>query len=203
MQKKLLCLILFLLLVALLPSFVNAQISSGTDSASSLKRQRVELRQQMKDTVKMKREETKEAIKLKRDEFKAKIQAIKDQRKRVLVERIDTKITNANAKHTDRFTQVLSNLQAILDKISGDTDKTGAQAAIDRAKAAVETQAAKTYTITITDETNLRLNVGTTTSQFRQDLMATHKLVVDAKQAVQALKKDNLMKKEATRSANL
>ena len=225
MTRKLLFLILFLLLLVFVSS-VNAQTNISTDSASSrLKQQlkeiqaqkkaavsdirqeakeaRIELRQQIKDRVQAKRDEVKEIVAARREDFKAKLQTIKDQRKKILVERIDAKLSKANTKHTDRFTQVLSNLQTILDKISEDLDKTEAQSAIDAAKLAVENQAAKTYTIQITDETALRLNVGTTTSQLRQDLMATHKLVIDAKQAVQALRKDNaIMKKEATNSAN-
>jgi Mg2+ and Co2+ transporter CorA len=121
-----------------------------------------------------------------------------------LVDRIDTKLTTVNTKHTDRFAHVLSNLQAILDKISEDVDKTQAQAAIDAAKLAIENQAAKTYTITISSEAALRSNVGATTSGLRRDLMATHKLVIDAKQAVQKLRENSaMMKKEATSSANL
>lgn len=204
MEKKFLPLVLFFLLVALFPSFVNAQIPTSTNSASSLK-------QRIKDIVQMKREETKQALKLKRDEFKAGIQTIKDQRKKLLVERIDTKIAELNKKSTDGFSEVLAGLQTFLDKISQSTndekvlaDIKVAQTAIDTAVVAVASQSAKTYTLQITTEQNLRINVGTTMSQFRQDLMATHKLVVDAKQAVQALNKDRaIMRKEATRSANL
>lgn len=200
MEKKFLSLVLFFLLVALFPSFVNAQIPISTNSGSSLKGQRVERKQQIKDTVQMKR-----------DEFKARIQTIKDQRKKLLVERIDTKIAELNKKSTDKFSEVLARLQTHLDKISQSTkdekvlaDIKTAQAAIDTAVAAVASQSAKVYTIQITTEQNLRINVGTTMSQFRQDLMATHKLVVNAKQAVQALNKDRvIMKKEATNSANL
>lgn len=204
MEKKFLPLVLFFLLAALFPSFVNAQILTSTNSASSLK-------QRIKDIVQIKSEETKQTLKLKRDEFKAGIQTIKDQRKKLLVERIDTKIAELNKKSTDGFSEVLAGLQTFIDKISQSTndekvlaDIKVAQTAIDTAVVAVASQSAKTYTIQITTEQNLRINVGTTMSQFRQDLMATHKLVVDAKQAVQALNKDRvIMKKEATRSANL
>lgn len=215
MHKKLLTIFSFLLLVLFFASIVNAQTTTGTDSAASKlkdqmrmikdqkKETRVELRQQMKDTIQMKREETKAMVKTKRDEFKARIETIKDQKKKALVERIDTKLTNVNTKHTDRFTHVLSNLQIVLDKISEDVSKTQAQAAIDAAKLAVENQASKTYTITISAETALKSDVGTVTSQLRQDLSATHKAVVDAKQAVQSLRKDSaIMKKETTNLAN-
>lgn len=226
MHKKLLAIFSLLLLLLFFTSIVNAQTNTGTTSAGRLRKQlqdiqtqkrsavsdikkeaketRMELRQQIKDTVAAKRLEVKAIVEARREEFKAKLQTIKDQKKKALTERIDAKLANANTKHTDRFTQVLSNLQNILDKMNEDTDKTDAQAAIDTARAAVEAQAAKTYTIIISTETALRSDVGTVTSQLRLNLMATHKAVVDAKQAVQALRKDNaIMKKEATGSANL
>lgn len=205
--------LLFLILPLLLLTFVSVAFAkNSTDSAASkLKIQREELQAQkkaaiseIKETVKTKREAAKEAIATKREEFKAKVAEIRDQKKKALVERIDTKLANANLKHTDRFAQVLSNLQAILDKMSTDVDKTGAQSSIDLAKAAVEAQAAKTYVITISTESALKLDVGAVTSQLRLDLVSTHKLVIDAKQAVQALRKDSaIMKKEASDSANL
>ena len=214
------------LFLLVLVSSVNAQTTTGTDSASRLKQQmqelksqkkaavsnikeeakenRMELKEKIKDSIAAKREETKEIVKAKRDEFKLKLQTLKDEKKRALVDRIDTKLANANIKHTDRFTQVLSNLQIILDKMADEVDKTAAQAAIDTAKKALENQAAKTYTITISTETALRSDVGAVTSGLRLDLSATHKLVIDAKQAVQALReKSGMMKKEAAGSANL
>lgn len=227
MHRKLSFLSLFILLFLLFSSNVSAQTASPVarrleDQMQFLKNQkqetvsqikkdaRIDLRQQIKDRVQTKREEVKEIVAIKRDEFKAKLQTIKDQKKKAVVERIDAKLMNVNVKHTDRFTHVLSNLQTLLEKISQSTtdtdvlaDAAKAQAAIDAAKAAIETQAAKTYIITISTETALRLDVGAVTSQLRLDLMATHKLVVDAKQAVQALRTNNaIMKKEATSSAN-
>lgn len=193
MVKKLL-LLLTILSFLILPSIAYAQTSISTDSAAS----------RLKEQMKTLKDQKQEALKIKREELKAKLQTIRDQKKKALVERIDTKLSKANTKHTDRFAQVLSNLQTVLDKIGEDVGKTIAQAAIDAAKLAVENQAAKTYTITISTETALRLDVGTVTSQLRQDLSSTHKLVVDAKQAVQTLKKDSaIMKKGSTNAANL
>jgi len=235
MIQKLLCLILplfFLIFVsgAYAQTTTTNSAQATSDRTSKLKQQmqllkdqkqtpvsmtkkeaRIDLKQQIKERVQVKREEIKELVATKRQEFKAKLQIIKDNKKKALVERIDTKLSNVNTKHTDRFAQALSNLQVLLDKISlTATEKSvladiaTAQIAIDAAKFAVETQAAKIYTITISTESALRSDVGTVTSQLRQDLAATHKLVVDAKQAVQKLRTDNaIMKKEATSSANL
>lgn len=211
---------MFLFLVFGFAASASAQTDTSTPTANeqinNLKEQRkktlttlrdekkTELRE-LRETVKIKREEAREAIKTKREEFKVKLETIKDEKKKMVVERIDTKLATVNTKHTDRFTDVLEKLQMIVDKISvvDDQDTTDAQKAIDLAKKAIEEQAAKTYNITITTEARLRANVGTVTSGLRKDLMATHKLVVASKQAVQALRKDKMINKEATDSANL
>lgn len=142
----------------------------------------------------------KDAVQQKREEFKTRLQTIRNEKKKAAVERIDIKIANMNEAQTVRFTTVLTKLQSILDRVSqkvktaaangkdttaADATILGAQTAIDGAKAAVSAQAAKTYTVQISDEATLRNSVGTTTSQFRKDLRDVHKAVVDVKQAVQ------------------
>lgn len=212
MLRKLVFSLLFIFLLTYFIPSANALVIISTDSArSNLKEQRLDTRQQIKDTVQAKREELKEIVKTRRDEFLQKLESIKDEKKKLLVERIDVKLAEINTKHTDRFIEVLSKLQEFLDNFSQGIIEEKvleaietAQAAIDKAKAAVEDQAAKTYTIQITSETVLRSKAGTTASQLRKDLMAAHKAVVDAKQAVQSLRANKvMMEKEATRSANL
>ncbi len=216
MTRKIIYLILPLFLLVFV-STVNAQntttgsAQTTVDTASKLKQQMQLLQEQKKAAMTKVKEEAKAMVQAKRDEFKTRIQTIKDQKKKALVERIDAKLAQVNKNHTAKFTEVLTRLQAFLDKANESAtgitvlaDVASAQSAIDAAKIAVEAQAAKTYTMTITDDSALRANAGTTVSQLRLDLMAVHKLVVDAKQAVQKLKTDKvMMKKEATGSANL
>lgn len=191
MYRKIIVISAFLFLfVAIVPNIIAQETDTGTPSANPLKKQRAEIRQEMKD-----------AIAAKKAELKTRIETIKDQRKKAVVERIDIKLSAVNEKHTSRFAKVLENLQLILNKVTVQ-DTTTAQTAIEEAQKAVEVQAGKTYTITITSESNLKQNVGTVTSQLRQDLVATHKLIIDAKQAIQALRK-NKADKQATSSANL
>ncbi len=209
---------LSLLIVIFLLSFSSANAQTTSSAASRLKDQmqlikntRTDIKQQIKDAIQAKREETKAIIEAKREEFKIRLAAIQDEKKKALVSRIDAKLSTINTKHTERFAQVLSNLQALLDKVSLTATNTSvladiatAQAAIDAAKTGVATQAAKTYTITISTEIALSSDVGKVISQLRKDLVATHKLVIDAKQAVQKLNTDkSTIKKEATSSANL
>lgn len=147
----------------------------------------------------------KETARQKREEFKTRLQTIRNEKKKAAVERIDTKISNMNKNHTETFTAVLDKLQSILDRVSQkaseaktsgkdttalDSSIISAQAAIDSAKAAVSAQAAKTYSIQISNEATLRSSVGTTVSQFRKDLRDLHKVVVSAKQAVQKAVKE-------------
>lgn len=200
-------------------SSVNAETSnitatdSGeatTNAANKLKTQLQMIRVKTNDAITQAKEDTKALMQTRKEEFKTRIQTIKDQKKKVLVERIDAKIVEINKNHTAKFTEVLNRLQTFLDKIKSTANTTAlvdvvaAQASIDAAKSAVEVQAAKIYIMTITDDSTLRLNAGTATSQLRQDLMAVYKLIIDAKQAVLKLKTDKIMmKKEATNSANL
>lgn len=168
-------------------------------------------RNQIKESLLMKREKAKKLTNSKREKFKAKLQTIKDQKKQALVKEIDAKLENINTKHTDRFAEVLDKLQKVLDEVSAKaTEKKviahvkTTQLAIDSARIAVDNQGAKIYIITISTEKVLRPNTGAAISQLRLDLMATHKLVVDAKQAVQKLRENSaIIEKQATNSANL
>lgn len=210
MTRKLLLITPLFLLVFV--ATVNAQTTTGSaqTTAAKLKEQLQTLQDQKKTAVGQIRADTKAAIDAKREEFKTRIATIKDQRKKALAERIDAKLATVNANHTAKFLDALARFQAFLDKAKqSTTDATvlaaaaTAQTAIDTAKAAVEAQALKTYTMEVTDDATLKINAGTVVSQLRLDLMAVHKLVVDAKQAVQKLRTDNAMiKKEATNSAN-
>lgn len=216
MTRKLLALLFLLLIVALSPS-ANAQnattgsAQTAVDAASRLKEQMKLLQDQKKAAASQIKSETKAMIQAKRNEFKTRIQTIKDQKKKTLVERIDMKLAEVNKKHTSKFSETINKLQGLLDKIkqvaidpNTSTNTLTAQAAIDSAKAAIDIQAAKTYTMTIGDDTTLKENAGTTVSRLRQDLSDLYKLVIDAKQVVQKLNTDrNLIRKEATGSANL
>lgn len=142
-----------------------------------------------------------------RFERREKLNAIRDERKKAMVERVDEKISAMNQTHTARFSTVLEKLMMILNKISDraqnvkkipagistsavDSAIADAKTAIDAAKAAVATQAAKSYIIEVASEAALRTTVGSVVSMFRKDIRDVHKNVVDAKQAVQRAEKE-------------
>lgn len=212
MARKILSIILPVILLIILAPSANAiysttqsaQATTATDSATKLKQQM----QLMQNTAKT---QVQAENQVRREEFKEQVAIIKNQAKKALVEKIDTKLMEVNSVHTSRYTAILNTLQSFLDKSSKTATGTAmlvdikaAQTAIDAAKTAVKTQSEKDYIITISDETTLRTNTGTIVSQFRLDLMAVHKLVIDAKQAVQKLNTyKEQIRKEATNSARL
>lgn len=223
MTRKLLVLLFPLLLIVFTTSAnaqtavtdttptVPANTQTATNAATKLRQQKQLLQDQKRAAFSKAKEEAKTLFQTRKEEFKIKLQAIKDQKKKVLAERIDAKLAEVNAKHTEKFLEILERLQGFLDKIKQSTTNTtvladvaAAQTAIDTARTAVEAQALKTYVMTIADDATLKLNAGTTVKQLRLDLSAAHKLVVDAKQAVHKLNTDKtIIKKEATRSAEL
>lgn len=153
--------------------------------------------------------------------FQQKLALIRDEKKKAIVQKINDRITEINKKMTDKMTLGLTNLSTILanldsraitlkttgkDTTSYDASSSKAKSAIATSLTAVNAQAAKTYTITITTEGALKINVGTTVSLFKTDLAAVHKMVIDAKQAVwnaaNELVKLKSGSKEATNSAS-
>lgn len=153
-----------------------------------------------KESVKMLLEKRKTANEENRLELKEKLQVIKDERKQELVLKIEEKITNINSRRTENMSEAITKLQTILNSIKGkttalktngtntasvDTAITEAETALAKASTDVQAQAQKSYTITVTDETTLKQNVGSTIKQLTEDLRNTYKSVIAAKQAVQ------------------
>jgi hypothetical protein len=217
MTRKLLVLLFPLLLIVFVPSVsaLNATTESAqtttTDPGTKLKQQMKLIQDQKKDTLTQVRNDAKALLQTKREEFKARVLTIKDQAKKALIERIDGRIAEVNKNQTDKFIDVLNKLQVFIDRANGTasdtaklTDTTVAQNMINSARTAVTAQAEKSYTMMITDDAALKVNAGTTVSQFRHDLIAVHKLVQDAKQAVQKLFiNKEIIRKDATSSAKL
>lgn len=216
-MRKLLVLLFLPLFLSIFIAAANAE-DSTTNSAQTTSSPAFRLREQAKLIEEQKnaaitkiKDEARAMIQAKREEFKVKLQTIKDQKKKALTERIDTKLANVNKIQMEKFSEALTRLQGFLDKASASAasptipnDITLAQVAINSAKSAVEVQAARSYTMNIVDEATLRISAGTIISQFRQDLSAVHKLVIDAKQAVKKLYPNKVeIKKEATGSAEL
>lgn len=173
--------------------------ATGTQVRTDLKATGTQLRTELKATgtqvrteMQTKRAETKEEMAAKREEFKKKIEEMKDTKKKEGVERIDEKINNLNEKHTVRLSgfienvmRVLTNLQKRADALKAkgvdttsiNTMITDAETALKDAQTAVDAQAAKSYTMDITDEATVKTSAQDLLTQFRTDLKALHEVV--------------------------
>lgn len=195
-----------LLVLFILPLFLfivgvgaKSALAGTTDSATTTTKQLPLIREKREMIIKDK-QETRTILKDKKEEFREKLKAIRDEKKRLVVERIDEKISTMNKNHTARFSKVLEKLEMILNRITQhaqnlkskgidtlklDSAVASAKSAINAAKVAIEGQAAKTYTLDVASESRLKTTVGSIVSMFRKDLRDVHKTVVEAKQAVQ------------------
>ncbi len=192
----------FLLFSFLLAAVVVVKAEDvSTDREISLDRsQNVKVAaQERKEERQEKRASTAGELKARREAFKEKLKTIKDQRKQKLVERIDAKLVDINKRRTAHMVKILDKLASIAARLeakistaeAAGKDVTAARAAIEKANDAITTaqstvssQAGKEYVITIGQESGLKGTVGETMSQLQADLRTTHKVIIDAKQAV-------------------
>lgn len=214
MRIGIIAVILFFLLLLPIKSHAETSTNSGTITPKSTFREtreniktrmqdaRMEFkekREELRDTVMEKRKEAQSRFKDLREQFKERLASITAEKKKIVVEHIDEKMTSINTKRTDHMTDVLEKLSGILGRIekkaseaaARDVDTTTVDAAIndahdaiDAAQTAVIAQAGKDYVINLGDENAIKNAVGKTISGLQKDLRDTHKLVVDARQAV-------------------
>lgn len=113
---------------------------------------------------------------------------------------LQAKLNNINERVTGHFTDVLNQIDKMLDRVKTRASKaeanglnvstvnaeiTNAQNAITAARAAVATQAGKVYTVQTTgNETTFRSDVGKTRQALHQDLVAARDTVKAARDAV-------------------
>jgi len=134
-----------------------------------------------------------------RTDFRERVKAVRDERKLQILERMEGRFNNINERRTNHFQKVLDRLRRILERIQSRSDRAKsngkdvsavetaiaqATAAIDAAEQAVNDQKAKTYNVTVTDETTARNEVGDTLKTLQEDLHATWQKVQDARKAV-------------------
>jgi len=148
-------------------------------------------RDSFREDIRLVRDELRTRIESKRSELKDRLLEIRDERKREVVERIDSKMDALNERMTNHYMNVLDKIEDALTRVS---DRAGAsvldgaisdaQSAIDTARAAVQEQAGKTYSFDISDEEDLRVDVGRARQALGDDLAAVRDLVKKAKEAV-------------------
>lgn len=180
-------------------STVGELRAENAASRAAVKEAAKERWEELKTNREAKREEVKTNIQARREEVKAKVSAMRDARKKQVVERVQSKLSDVNARRTDHFLKVLERLSTVLDKIASRTEKakaegknvttieaaiSSARTAISSAETAVNTQKAKTYEITVTDDTTAKNDVGATVKQLEFDLQGVQKTVQAARDAV-------------------
>lgn len=128
---------------------------------------------------------------------KLKLAKFKDQQKAAVAERVNTNLNKINQNQTDQMLKHLDKMLILLDKLADDNQ--GSRALIESAKTAVEAQAQKDYTITVTTETKIRADAQAKRNQLHKDINAVRSLVIEAKQSVSnAVRVAKLGSKEAT-----
>lgn len=207
-----------ILFILIFPLQANALgTTNSTDSADLLMPKKEKIKadiQETKENFRERKQETREAMQVKKDEFKLRLQTLRDQKKKLIVERMDTRMATINKSATMRFTIILEKLQTILNRIIGKSNSpafnsatSSAQLAINNASTIVASQSAMVYVAQIASEAALKENVGSTVSELRLDLRDAHKAVIDARQAVmnavKELAKDRKSGPSATGSAQL
>lgn len=158
-----------------------------------------EMKMNYKEELKKDREDFQAKKLSEKSAFKAKLQTLKDGKKKLTAERIDAKLAEVNKNKTDRMADALDKMNVFVMKLqekitaaqTAGKDTTSAQAslaaatvAITSAQAAVTTQAGKTYTATITDESTLGSSFHTVFQQLISDLKTTYAAVAAAKKSL-------------------
>lgn len=172
-------------------------IKSGSTFKDKMEASREKFMMQKEEKEKM----ASTAAKTRKESFEKKLSKISDSKKRTTVEQAQKRLEEINKKRTTQMAEFLARTETILAKVEARTAKAkaagrdvtsvesaiaSAKTAIATAKSAVDAQAGKTYIIQVsTDERGLKNAVGAAMKSLETDLRNTHKIVVDAKQAVQ------------------
>jgi hypothetical protein len=212
-MKKSLPLLIILIYISVVPRFAFAQnaMSSNFKAASEASN----IINTAKDTA---LSTTKNEIKQQaRRDFKSALNTIKDQKKKAIVENIDTKIAQINTLRTQQMLNRVNQLELVLTHIATkeaelssqrkDTsllkvDITNATEALDTAKQALTAQSQKDYVIDITTEEKLGPSVKDTLKQFRTDLKGVFADVVMAKEKIVTAHEDELKLLTADNTTN-
>ncbi|MDZ4243933.1 MAG: IPT/TIG domain-containing protein [Candidatus Doudnabacteria bacterium] len=147
---------------------------------------------EFEERIEQKRADLKTRIEQKRAELRGRLQTIRDENKRRIVERIDRQMDALNERMLKHFEAVLNKLEGILSRISDRADRaesngsdvssvrsaiTEAQDKIAAARSAITNQTGKTYTIEITGEERLKVDVGSARRALHSDLVKVRETV--------------------------
>lgn len=208
-------LICFIILAAAAFTVFAEESTPSTNVRKPTSLQKINVR---KDTVDSKLEALRVKQASREANLKAKLETFKDKRKAEVAERVNTNLNKINQnqtrqmlRHIDTMTEILNKLEARVNKKTPDIkDSVAAKNAITDARntiattsAAVQAQAEKDYTITVSSESRVRIDAKTQRDKLHTDLLALRKMVIDTKQSVgSAIRVAKSGPKEATSSGN-
>ncbi len=205
MAKKLLALPLAFFLLA---GTAVAQTAPARTQGirEEFQRKQVDVKRTFQDAAERLREEfdarkaeLRRAAREQKEILKKQLEAVKDARKKQIVEKISSSLAELHMRMLDRFSSALEKLAQALTRVEERTrvaedagrDIRGVQRAITAAKQALEdartavlAQGAKTYALSIQDETTLRSVVKDARDKLHRDLMQARDAVQAAKSAV-------------------
>ena len=153
-----------------------------------------------REMVQEKRLELKDKIAKEKTELKTRLKNVSDVKKKEMVENIGNILNEINERRVTHATDVVEKVEKVLvrtgermtragtrgvDINAIQTEYTAAEAAIVAAKAAIEAQSKKVYTMTVSTEAKLRDDVTSVRMTFHTDLKAMQSAVRAAHTAVQ------------------
>lgn len=148
-----------------------------------------------------KREEAQKRVREHREVLKTKLAEIQNERKQRIVERIDEQISKLNEKLTSHFFNALEHIDKVLTNVTTRADRAvekglnvgdvytaieNAHSVITAAHDAVIIQVGVVYTIEITSEETLRIDVGAARQALHTDLQGVRTLVRAAHDATRS-----------------
>lgn len=155
--------------------------------------------EEIRENIRRHREQSESLTERRLRELRSKLTQFTDQRRRVLVDKINSSLAAVNENRTNAMSHNLEQIGEILNRISIATDDAAekgidvtlvnekihtAETAIENAENALIAQAAKNYTIVIQSESTVREDIMIVKDQLKTDLKTLHDAVKTAHQAV-------------------
>lgn len=199
---------LSLLTFSMSPIIANDSTSSGITPEENrrvlpLKPARINERQDIieakRENIESKIAEMREKIASRAAVLHSRLQEFKDKKKAEIAERVNNNLNRINQNQTTQMKNHLDKMSSILDRLEARVNKSEpdikdpaaartaiaeARANISTASAAVSAQALNDYTITVTSEGRIGLDVKAQRNKLHTDLLSVRKIVIDAKQSV-------------------
>lgn len=122
--------------------------------------------------------------------LKLKIKKFKDEKRAELAQKLSNNLNELNKKKITEFTRHIEQLSNILTKIEAKTNEASstaistAKSAIQSAQDAIDIQSGKDYTITITSEEKVGVDVKAKRDQLNVDLKSVQQKILDARKAI-------------------